>query len=127
VVFDAEMRYKIPVYANSDSRCPDVTKYVLYNKGTSSVSTAFSNAADLTASLDSGFVYATLADATVGAIYEFDLEVETGGSPKKTVSGLKFTIKECTEATITPSASTVTTQQVLVGDADMKFKITEYT
>jgi len=71
------MRYKIPVYANSDIRCPEVTKHVLYTKGTTSESTAFSNAADLTASLDGDFLYATLADATVGGIYEFFLEAQT--------------------------------------------------
>jgi len=73
LVGGAEMRYKIPVFTTTNSLCP-VIKYVLYTTGTTAVSTAFSNAADLSASLDNGFVYATLADATVGAIYEFYLE-----------------------------------------------------
>jgi len=89
LIGDSEMRYKISVYAQSDlPDCPAVSKYVLYTKGTSSVSTAFSNAADLTASLDSGFLYATLSDPTVGGIYEFFLEVHAGDTLKKTVTGL---------------------------------------
>jgi len=100
------MRYKIPVYANSASGCPAVNQHVLYGKGTSAVSPAFSNAADLTNSLDNGVLYATLDDDAVAETYEFFYKAVTSTSSLyQQVTGLKFVI--CSLSTITPSVEIV--------------------
>jgi len=118
------MKFNIPVYANSVSGCPAVSKHALYLTGCSTLSTDFSNAADLTPSASSGILYATLADATVGATYNFCLKVEAGDL-SITVPSLEFKI--CSSTSVTSSEEVTKEQIVMVGAADMRFKIKEYT
>jgi len=71
------MKYKIPEYTNTDSRCPVVSRHVLKPTGCTGVASAdFSNADSLT--VVGGFLHAQLADDTLGAVYTFCLKVEAG-------------------------------------------------
>jgi len=96
---NADMRYKIPQFANRPD-CPAVITALFSADCTTAVSTAFSNAVDLTSSLVSGFYYGSLNDVTTVSIYEFCLKVSAAGL-SKTVPGLKLDVYECTAAKIT--------------------------
>jgi len=73
----------------------------------------------------SQYLYATLADATTAATYNFCLKIT---SPKpsaiKTVPSLEFKI--CSSTTIVPPAAMVSKQIVMTGAAEMRFKIPYY-
>jgi len=71
-----------------------------------------------------GFLYATLADDALGAVYTFCLKVEAG-SLSITVPSLEFKI--CSSTTITSTVALVQKQIVNVGATEMRFKISEYT
>jgi len=73
VVGPTDMRFKVPIFTNPLSGCPAVVRYILYLKGTTTVSAFFSNAADLSPTLDNGFVYGTLTNDAVAGNYGFDL------------------------------------------------------
>jgi len=99
-----------------------VSTHALYETGCSTLSTAFSNAGSLT--VVGGFLYADLADKTLGAVYTFCLKVEAGGL-SITVPSLVFKI--CSSTTVTSSEAVTQKQIVMVGAPDMRFKIKEYT
>jgi len=91
------------------------------------VSPAFSNAADLTASLDSNFLYATLANPAVTGTYEFFYEAKTStGQLLKQVLSLKFVVFDCTPSTIISSVVIVLKQVGMAGSSNTKYKIPVY-
>jgi len=57
-ILAVDPRFKIPVHAYTDPRCPTVDKVVIKNKECNAVSTEFKNAADVKPSLSDGFYYA---------------------------------------------------------------------
>jgi len=83
----------------------------------------FSNAGSLT--VVGGYLYADLADKTVGAVYSFCLKVEAGSLLSITVPSLEFKI--CSSTTVTTTEAVTQKQIVMVGATDMRFKIKEYT
>jgi len=61
------MKFKIPLYANSDARCPVVSNHAIYKSYCLTPSTDFSNADSLTET--EGFLYAELKDVNLPATY----------------------------------------------------------
>jgi len=74
--------------------------------------------------VEGGFLFGELADNTLGAVYTFCLKVEAGDL-SITVPSLEFKI--CSSTTVTSSEEVTQEQIVMVGAADMRFKIKEYT
>jgi len=75
------MRYKIPHYTNR-ADCPAVIPALYSADCTTAISTAFTNAADLTSSLVGGFFYGSLVDVIKASAYEFCLKLKAGAIEK---------------------------------------------
>ena len=76
MVGDSNIRFKTPAYSETDSNCPAVSDYKIYDKDCNSISTDFENSSDLISSLTVGYLYAKLASQTPKT-YEFCLQVST--------------------------------------------------
>jgi len=81
-----------------------VSKHSIYKADCATLSTDFSNAADMTSSLVSGLLYATLSDETVAKTYDFCLKV-TATDIFIDVPSLVF--KVCSLSTIIPSVAII--------------------
>jgi len=98
-VSDLDMDFHIPEYANTDSRCPVVTKHEIQTEDCSALSTDFDNSGTLTLALtaSSGLFNGKLKDVTTLVTYKLCLKVSTAVN-FITVPLLEFAI--CSYSTI---------------------------
>ena len=62
MVGDSDIKFKAPVYSETDSNCPPVSGYTIYEKDCTTLSSAFENSSDLMSTLSDEFLNAKLVN-----------------------------------------------------------------
>ena len=112
MVGDTDPGFKVALYAETDSNCPDVDTVKAFEKDCSTISSAFKNSDNLMTTLSSGYLWAKLVNNLDPSFYEFCLGVSSSVH-SITVPNLEFTLEaNCKTALSKVSSSNVQIDQM---------------